>query len=52
MIIVAIVASAIYYFSGRYYYVEHIIKKEFIYNYLLPPIVLAEGFNMRKKSIG
>lgn len=51
MLIVSITASYLISQSSGKSIVTNAITNEFIYKFLLPIIVLAEGFNMRKRSL-
>lgn len=50
MLIIAMVASYLISLQNKSI-VTNAITNEFIYKYLLPIIVLAEGFNMRRRSL-
>lgn len=50
MLLIAMLASYLISLSSKSI-VTNAITNEFIYKYLLPIIVLAEGFNMRRRSL-
>jgi hypothetical protein len=51
LLIVAIASSVLITFFSSKTIITNAITNEFIYKYLLPVIVLAEGFNLRKRSL-
>lgn len=51
LLVVAIASSVTISLFSSKSIVSNAITNEFIYKYLLPVIVLAEGFNMRKRSL-